>query len=90
VDGLTGANENVNEYNGKPIPPFERIRQFYIAPDIDLTRIKTKSKFLQSIFGAFGFIKFPAPAIEFNRVDNNKISRGLFFNPVFLNFNFPS
>ena len=72
VDGLTGANENVSEYNGKPVPHFERTRQIYIAPDIDLTRIKTKSKFLQSIFGAFGFIKFPAPAIEFNSADKVK------------------
>ena len=72
VEGLTGATANVSEYNGKPVPAFERYRQFYIAPDIDIARIKTKSKFLNSVFGAFGFIKFPAPAVEFNRIDNVK------------------
>lgn len=73
AEGMTGALENVTGYNGKPIPEFERYRQFYIAPDIDLTRIKTKSKFLHTLAGAFGFIKFPAPTIEFNRIDNVKL-----------------
>ncbi len=72
VEGLTGARENVSEFNGKPVPPFARYRQFYISPDIDLTRINTRSKILKTIFGAFGFIKIPAPAIEFNRVDDVK------------------
>jgi hypothetical protein len=72
VEGLTGANENVLEYNGKPIPYFDRYRQYYIAPDIDLTKIKTKSKFLHSIFSVFGFLKFPTPAVEFNRIDHVK------------------
>lgn len=78
AEGMTGANENVSEYKGKPVPPFERYRQFYIAPDIDLTRIKTKSKFLHTLFGTFGFIKFPAPAIEFNRVNQVKFRAAYF------------
>lgn len=72
VEGLTGARQNVSEYNGKAVPSFERHRQFYISPDIDLTRIKTKSKFLKSVFGAFGFLKFPAPAIEFSNKGRTK------------------
>lgn len=72
VEGLTGANENVLEYNGKPIPYFDRYRQYYISPDIDLTKIKIRSKFLHSLFGVFGFLKLPAPAIEFNSLNKTK------------------
>lgn len=60
VDGLLGPLGNPPEY------PFDRHRQYYISLDIDLTRIKTKSKFVNSIFSAFGFIKFPMPTVEFN------------------------
>jgi hypothetical protein len=73
VEGLTGATGNVSDYKGTPVPAFERQRQYYISPDIDLTKIKTKSKFLHSVFGAFGFIKFPAPAVEFNSTDKAKL-----------------
>lgn len=40
-----------------------RTRQFYLAPDIDLTRIKTKSKFLNTTFFLLNCLKFPAPAL---------------------------
>lgn len=72
VEGLTGASENSIDYNGEPIPEFERYRQFYIAPDIDLTKLKIKSKFLHSFFEVFGFLKIPAPTVEFNRIDKIK------------------
>lgn len=44
----------------------ERIRRFYLSPDIDFTRIPTKSKFLKTVFLLMGGIKMPAPAIELN------------------------
>ena len=50
----------------------DRNRQYYISLDIDLTRIKTKSKFANIFFNAFGFIKFPLPTIEFNEGGNVK------------------
>ncbi|MFC0604552.1 DUF2279 domain-containing protein [Winogradskyella pulchriflava] len=43
-----------------------RIRQFYLSLDIDLSRIKTKSHFLKSIFDVLNVIKLPFPAIELN------------------------
>ncbi len=43
-----------------------RIRRFYLSPDIDLTRIKTKSKFLRGVFYVVNMVKIPAPAIELN------------------------
>jgi len=60
ADGLLGPVDNPPEYS------FDRHRQYYISLDIDLTRVKTKSKFVNTIFTAFGFIKFPMPTIEFN------------------------
>ena len=66
ADGMTGANENppLNE-EGEAIPQFDRRKQFYIAPDVELSRIPTKSRFLKGLFGTIGFLKFPAPTIEF-------------------------
>jgi uncharacterized protein YfiM (DUF2279 family) len=40
-------------------------RQFYLSFDVDLTKIKTKSKFLKSLFSVINFIKIPAPTLEF-------------------------
>lgn len=42
----------------------KRCRQIYLAPDIDFSRIGTKSKILRTVFFVLNGIKFPAPAIE--------------------------
>ena len=44
----------------------ERIRRFYLSPDIDFTRIPTNSKFLKTLFQVIGAIKMPAPTLELN------------------------
>jgi hypothetical protein len=44
-----------------------RNRQWYLSPDIDFTRIKTKHKFLKAAFSALNVLKFPAPALEFSK-----------------------
>ncbi|MEX6686228.1 DUF2279 domain-containing protein [Danxiaibacter flavus] len=44
-----------------------RYRQFYIAPDVDFTKIKTKSKLLKTTFSILNCLKFPAPSIEFSQ-----------------------
>lgn len=77
IEGLTGANFNPLTYNGNPVPPSERYRQFYVAPDIDFTKIRTNKKGLKFLFSVLGFIKVPAPAIELNRVDKIK------FHPLY-------
>ena len=72
ANGMTGANSNPLLYNsiGNSIT-FERSRQYYLSLDIDLTKVKTKSSILKSIFETIGFLKFPAPGIQFN---NNHFS----------------
>lgn len=66
ADGMTGAFSNATSYQGNIIPEFTRCRQFYLAPDIDLTKIKTNSRVLKFIFEATRYIKFPMPALEYN------------------------
>lgn len=40
-------------------------RQWYFSLDVDLTQIEWKRKVFKAIFGSFGWIKFPAPTLEF-------------------------
>ena len=44
---------------------FKRRSQFYLSPDIDFTRIKTKSRILKTAFIMLNALKMPAPALEF-------------------------
>lgn len=41
-----------------------RTRKFYLSPDIDLTRIPTRSKVLKKVFYVLNVIKIPAPALK--------------------------
>ncbi len=41
-------------------------RQFYLSLDVDLTKIKTNSEFLKTVFSVVNFIKIPAPTLEIN------------------------
>lgn len=66
-EGLTGGYSNYGTWQGNSIPDTERKRQFYLSPDIDLSRVKVKSKTLHLFLSAIGFIKIPMPALELNR-----------------------
>lgn len=69
AEGLLGGRTNKwtddegVEFNYTAIP---RERKYYLSADIDLTKIKTQSRFLRSVFFAFNAIKVPAPALEMN------------------------
>lgn len=76
AEGMTGAFSNPDEINGIPVPYSERYRQYYISPDIDLSRIPVKSKTLRLILNTIGFIKIPMPALEFNK-------NGVKFHPIY-------
>jgi hypothetical protein len=76
ITGVTGNNNPSESDNGAIIPSSNSRRLFYIAPDIDLTRIHTHSSLLKWIFEAIGFVKFPLPALEFS-------SNRLKFHPLF-------
>jgi hypothetical protein len=73
AEGMTGAYGNISGADGKPVPEFTRYRKFFLSVDVDLTRIRTKSKVLKGIFTVLSFIKIPAPAIEFNTLGQIKL-----------------
>ena len=67
AEGMLGARSNqwqntqglVFDYRGIP-----RKRQWYLSPDVDLTKIKTRKKWLKTAFFVLNALKFPAPALE--------------------------
>lgn len=65
ADGMFGGFDNTaKDDNGNIIfdrRDIPRKRQFYLAPDIDFTKIKTHSKFLKTVFSALNVFKCPAP-----------------------------
>jgi hypothetical protein len=82
ADGMFGGFENIAKdangnftFNRSDIP---RLRQFYISPDIDLTRIKTNKKWLKSAFNMLSLFKIPAPALMIDSKGKMKLN-GLYF-----------
>ena len=66
ANGMIGANDNsILTENANQIY-FNRYRQGYFSLDVDLTRIKTKSKILKSVFSCLNIIKIPFPNLEFS------------------------
>ncbi|EGV42386.1 DUF2279 domain-containing protein [Bizionia argentinensis JUB59] len=55
-----------------------RMRQYYLSLDVDLTRIKTNSHFLRTLFEIFNTIKVPLPTLEFTE-DNGVRLHGIYF-----------
>jgi hypothetical protein len=78
AEGMLGAYSNPSEIDGKILPAFDRFRQYFLSLDLDLTRVKTKSKALNAIFNFVGVLKFPFPAIEYNSGNHWKL-HGIYF-----------
>ncbi|MEZ4805510.1 MAG: DUF2279 domain-containing protein [Bacteroidia bacterium] len=78
ANGLLGEFENPSRVDGVAIPNIPRVRQYLFSLDIDLSRIKTKSKFLKSLFSQLNTLKIPFPAIEYNRLESIQF-RPLYF-----------
>ncbi|HVZ57541.1 MAG TPA: DUF2279 domain-containing protein [Chitinophagaceae bacterium] len=67
ADGMFGGFDNTSRdaagnltFDRRDIP---RIRQFYLAPDIDFTKIPTRKKWVRTVLAALNAFKCPAPAI---------------------------
>lgn len=65
ADGMIKGNEET--LIDASYPDIKRQRQYYLSLDVDLTKIKTKSHVLKSLFSVFNSIKVPAPTIEFTQ-----------------------
>ncbi|POS00846.1 putative lipoprotein DUF2279 [Flavobacterium croceum DSM 17960] len=50
-----------------------RYRQLYVSFDVDLTKIRTKSHTLKTIFSVLNTIKFPTPTVEFSSLNGCKM-----------------
>lgn len=44
----------------------QRVRQWYLSPDIDFTKIKTRKRLVRTTLSLLNMLKIPAPAIEFS------------------------
>ena len=53
----------------QPTSDFDRIRQFYLAPGVDLAKLPVENRYLKAVLRALSFIKLPAPALEYNASD---------------------
>ena len=69
ANGMIGARYNnivIQDAEGNT-KSFKRYQQYYFSLDADLTRIKTKSKILKTIFTWVNIIKIPFPNLEYSQ-----------------------
>ena len=57
ANGMMAASNQTND---------NRVRQFLLSFDIDLSRIEFENKFINTLIHTFGFIKIPLPTLEFS------------------------
>lgn len=76
ADGMVSARGEFMTQEGQKIEPF---RQYYIGLDVDLSKIKTPYKGVNSILKAMNFIKFPALTYQFNSSGKPSQFHWLFF-----------
>ncbi|WP_255153698.1 DUF2279 domain-containing protein [Ferruginibacter sp. HRS2-29] len=71
IEGVFGARSNVAK-DDQGVVTFDRSdikrrRQWYLAPDIDLTKIKTKKRGVKLALTLLNIIKFPTPSLEYSK-----------------------
>jgi uncharacterized protein YfiM (DUF2279 family) len=75
AEGLLGGYENIGKDKDGNIsfsrPDIKRYRQWYLAPDVDLTKIKTNKKGIKLALQLLNVFKFPTPSLE---MSNGKLS----------------
>lgn len=71
IQNMVSAEKDLSIEKG-----YRPYRQYYLSLDIDLTKIKTRSKFIKTLGFLANSIKIPAPALEFSR-------KGVGFKPFY-------
>jgi len=70
AEGMFGGTENIAKDNNGVITfnrtDIKRYRQWYLAPDIDLSKIKTNKKGIKFMLSVLSAFKFPAPSLEYS------------------------
>ncbi|MDU8887327.1 DUF2279 domain-containing protein [Yeosuana sp. MJ-SS3] len=74
--GAEGMLYGIENSDNELIEDSDRVRQYYLSLDIDLTKIKTNSHLLRSILDVLNVFKVPFPTIEFNK---NRVAFHLFY-----------
>jgi hypothetical protein len=72
ANGMLGEFNNPQYINFKPAPQFERYREWVFSLDLDLSKIKTRSKFLKSLLKQLNVLKVPFPAISIDRINGSR------------------
>jgi uncharacterized protein YfiM (DUF2279 family) len=71
AEGMFGGTQNIGKDDDGNIifnrPDINRYRQWYLAPDIDLSKIKTNKKAIKFLLTVLSAFKFPAPTLEFSK-----------------------
>lgn len=62
----------------QPTNDFERVRQFYLSPGIDLAKLPIENRYLKALLRALSFIKLPSPTLEYN-VNDKFVWHWLYF-----------
>lgn len=71
ADGMISGNgEDPNFFLG---PNNNRTRQLYLSFDVDLTKIKTNSHLLKTVFSVLNTLKIPAPTMEIQQFSQLKL-----------------
>lgn len=74
AEGMFGGEKNIaKDDNGIIVfdrRDIKRRRQWFLAPDVDFNRIKTRSRPLRFVFVVLNAFKFPTPSLE---VSNGKV-----------------
>ena len=65
--GGEGMLSGTKDIDNQVLTTNSRYRQYYLSFDLNLSAIKTKSKWLKSVFEVVNMIKVPFPALEFNK-----------------------
>ncbi|MBO6515853.1 MAG: DUF2279 domain-containing protein [Bacteroidia bacterium] len=68
INGFVSSDDNLFERDGQQFDytHIPQSRQFYLSPDIDLTRIKTDNKALKISLRLLNCLKFPMPGLGYD------------------------
>ena len=71
AEGMFGARNNIARDKSGVVTfdrsDVRRYRQWYLSPDIDLSKIKTRKKLVRLLLNVACIFKFPMPALEFSQ-----------------------
>ncbi|NJX14603.1 DUF2279 domain-containing protein [Tamlana crocina] len=65
--GAEGMLYGSKDIDNQLLTNYDRYRQFYLSFDINLSKIRTESRLLMTVFDVFNMIKIPFPTLEISK-----------------------